>query len=180
MPLPDGRQRRRCKAEGPPGPFSISGDQHGEDEEEAPDAGQAQGLLVAAKSIRTPKNREKILELVAAGNSLVAIGKMKGLPALRSIMQWKRDDEQFAKDYQAAWQESADADHERLHAITSEVPPRVEGKMDGGFVQWQRLRADTIKWTMSKKAPKKYGDQLNVEHGGNVTVQFTPGDASVL
>lgn len=43
-----------------------------------------------------------------------------------------------------------------------------------------RLQIDSRKWLLSKLVPKRYGDKLDVEHSGGVTVTFTPGDASVL
>jgi hypothetical protein len=43
-----------------------------------------------------------------------------------------------------------------------------------------RLRVDTRKWLLSKIMPKVYGDKLDIEHGGNVTLNLTPQDVSVL
>ena len=31
-----------------------------------------------------------------------------------------------------------------------------------------RLKIDTLKWKLSKLAPKKYGDRLDLNHGGQV------------
>jgi len=39
-------------------------------------------------------------------------------------------------------------------------------------VQRDRLRVDSRKWLMSKLAPKKYGDKLDVEHSGEVVHQI--------
>jgi hypothetical protein len=33
-----------------------------------------------------------------------------------------------------------------------------------------RLRVDTRKWLLSKLVPKKYGDRVDVEHGGTINV----------
>lgn len=44
----------------------------------------------------------------------------------------------------------------------------------------KRIRIDTRKWLLSKLVPKQYGEKLDVAHSGEVTVNFTPGDASVL
>lgn len=44
----------------------------------------------------------------------------------------------------------------------------------------KRVRIDTRKWLLSKLAPKQYGDKLDVAHSGELTVNFTPGDAAVL
>jgi len=37
------------------------------------------------------------------------------------------------------------------------------GAIDGAAVQWQRMRVDSRKWLLSKLAPKKYGDKIEVE-----------------
>lgn len=37
-----------------------------------------------------------------------------------------------------------------------------DGKVDSAAVQKQRLQVDTRKWLLSKLAPKKYGDRLEV------------------
>jgi hypothetical protein len=37
-----------------------------------------------------------------------------------------------------------------------------EGKLDGVSVAHARLRVDTRKWLLSKLAPKKYGDKLEL------------------
>jgi hypothetical protein len=43
-----------------------------------------------------------------------------------------------------------------------EMIPTGEGKVDNAMVQKQRLRVDTRKWLLSKLAPKKYGDKLEL------------------
>lgn len=35
-------------------------------------------------------------------------------------------------------------------------------------VNRSRLRVDTLKWLMSKLHPKKYGDKVELEHGGKI------------
>jgi hypothetical protein len=35
-----------------------------------------------------------------------------------------------------------------------------------------RLKFDARKWTASKLAPKKYGDKLDIDHGGGITVEL--------
>lgn len=45
-------------------------------------------------------------------------------------------------------------------------------------VQRDRLRVDTLKWTASKLAPRLYGEKLQQEHSGGVTVklEYVEGD----
>jgi hypothetical protein len=43
--------------------------------------------------------------------------------------------------------------------------------LNGEHIQRSRLRIDARKWMASKLAPKKYGDKLELEHGGEVGVK---------
>jgi hypothetical protein len=45
--------------------------------------------------------------------------------------------------------------------------------MNNEFVQRSRLRVDARKWLMSKLAPKKYGDKLDVTSDGNSIAPVT-------
>jgi len=48
-------------------------------------------------------------------------------------------------------------------AIADEQPSLLpNGAIDSAAVQKQRLQVDTRKWLLSKMAPKKYGDRLEV------------------
>jgi hypothetical protein len=51
-------------------------------------------------------------------------------------------------------------------------PERTERGVDSGWVQWQRMRVDALKWALSKKAPRKYGERLDLKHSGNVGLQI--------
>lgn len=44
----------------------------------------------------------------------------------------------------------------------------------------KRIRVDTRKWLLSKLAPKKYGEKLDLEHSGSVGLKVTRADESVL
>ena len=43
-------------------------------------------------------------------------------------------------------------------------------QLNGEHVQRTRLRLDTRKWIAARLAPKKYGDKVDVEHSGGLTV----------
>lgn len=43
-----------------------------------------------------------------------------------------------------------------------------------------RLQLDTRKWLLSKLVPKKFGDKVDVNHGGNLVVAFDKDDKGVL
>ena len=43
-------------------------------------------------------------------------------------------------------------------------------------VQRSKLRVDTRKWLMSKLAPKKYGEKVDLEHSGEVAIKRVVSD----
>jgi hypothetical protein len=49
-----------------------------------------------------------------------------------------------------------------MNITDEELEPLEGGKIDNAMVQKQRLRVDTRKWLLSKMAPKKYGDKLEL------------------
>jgi hypothetical protein len=51
---------------------------------------------------------------------------------------------------------------ELLEIADSEVPETGDGKKDWQAIQKHKLQVDTRKWLLSKLAPKKYGDKLEV------------------
>ena len=55
-----------------------------------------------------------------------------------------------------------------------------ECELSSDAVAKARVQIDSRKWLLSKLLPKRYGEKLDVAHSGEVTVNFTPGDASVL
>lgn len=63
-------------------------------------------------------------------------------------------DEEFRNHYTRAKEESGDADQDKLDEIAEKV---LTGEIDP---QAARVAADIIKWSASKKKPKKYGDRI--------------------
>jgi hypothetical protein len=44
-------------------------------------------------------------------------------------------------------------------------------QLNGEHLQRSRLRVDTRKWIASKLKPKKYGDKVEHEHSGKLTLE---------
>jgi hypothetical protein len=90
-------------------------------------------------------------------------------------LRWKDASPEFAEQYARARTIGYELEFEDLDDIASEVPPTTAaGATDTGFVAWQRVRIDTKKWSLSKKLPKKYGDKLDLNHGGGINMSITP------
>jgi len=113
----------------------------------------------------------QVLESIRRGDSLRAACREAGIGA-STFLDWVGDDKELAEQYTRARETGADAEFERLLEMADAEPERTERGVDSGWVQWQRMRVDTMKWALSKKAPRKYGERLDLKHSGNVGLQI--------
>ena len=113
----------------------------------------------------------QVLESIRRGDSLRAACREAGIGA-STFLDWVGDDKELAEQYVRARETGADAEFERLLEMADAEPERTERGVDSGWVQWQRMRVDTMKWALSKKAPRKYGERLDLKHSGNVGLQI--------
>ena len=89
------------------------------------------------------------------------------MPCLTAVYSWLRKNDQFAQNYARAKDDLADTMASRIQAIIEETPDRdMSGKVDSGWVNYQRLKVDTLKWQAGKLKPKVYGDKIDLNHGG--------------
>lgn len=137
----------------------------------------------------TPELADLICERLAAGESMRSVSRDESMPCMSTLFKWLREKEDFSQQYAKAKEESADALVEDMLDIADNQveqplivdgqPVKVDGKTvmikDGPSVQHARLRVDTRKWAASKLKPKKYGDKLDLNHGGNLSVSFNMG-----
>lgn len=117
----------------------------------------------------SPAVADEICARLAGGESLIAICRDEHLPAERTVRGWVVDDyEGFAPKYARARdiglermaEETVEiADDSGLDVVMTEDGPRADGEV----VQRAKLRVDTRKWLLSKLAPKRYGDRLQVD-----------------
>jgi hypothetical protein len=124
----------------------------------------------------TPEMGTRICEEIASGRSLRTICADEGMPDKATVFRWLAADEKFRDQYARAREAQADAMLEEILDIaddgTSDTYKDDEGNVrtDQEVIARSRLRVDTRKWAMSKMAPKKYGDKLDLSHSGNVTL----------
>ena len=98
--------------------------------------------------------------------------------------EWVATDPQLAVKYTRARETLVERMAQELADIADEPPPLgPDGKVDNGWVQKHRLQVDTRKWLLSKLAPRKYGERLEVAGDASaplqaaVTVSFVkPGE----
>jgi hypothetical protein len=115
----------------------------------------------------TPKaeKEKKITEVLAGmrnGLSLRQSSENANVKA-QTFLSWVDQDKELSEQYARARSDMIDKIADDIIKIADEeMIPTGEGKVDNAMVQKQRLRVDTRKWLLSKLAPKKYGDKLEL------------------
>jgi hypothetical protein len=113
----------------------------------------------------------KICIRIAGDESLESICRDPDMPASSTVRQWKAKYPEFAANYARAREEQGHTAADTLSdlrkkVLAGEVPPDVA-----------RVAADMIKWESARRAPKNFGDKIDLTHsgpdGGPVKQQLT-------
>lgn len=87
------------------------------------------------------------------------------MPSWSAVYQWINADSDFASRITRARELGYDAIAEEALEIIDEPPERdpIFGKVDTGYVQWQKNRVHQRMQLLAKWSPKKYGDKLEID-----------------
>jgi hypothetical protein len=123
----------------------------------------------------TPEIAKRICDRLAMDESLLAICRDEDMPSAVTVYNWRRNHPEFFSAYACAREDaahtSADSVKEvRERVLAGEIAPDVA-----------RVVIDSIKWETARRAPKDFGDKVDVNHGGNVglTLNILQDDASL-
>jgi hypothetical protein len=140
-----------------------------------------------APEVFTQEMADRICEHISTTtNSLRTICNMDGMPSVRTVLRWLREDKEgFCAQYARAKEEQADFMTEEMIEIADDgtndlmtvekgdTSYEVENKE---VTNRSKLRVETRKWIASKLKPKKYGDKTGVEltgkDGGPIETKF--------
>lgn len=118
----------------------------------------------------TKELADKICEKIAEGKSMRSVCRNNDeMPALSTVFLWFREHPEFSEQYARACEERTEAHHEILLDLGDEaidLAQEVNEKASSAVVQAVKLKADNLKWVMSKMKPKKYGDKVDVTTAG--------------
>jgi hypothetical protein len=145
---------------------------------------------------RAPKPDRKdtipeIIDWIASGNSLRSICQREGFPPLSTFLRWVSQDEELEKRYAAAMQMRADIHHEEMFDIAADASKDFVDLVDDetgecrkvanpNAIRRAQLEIDVRKWSLSRMNPKKYGDKVDLNHGGKVkVVQLDADDENI-
>lgn len=122
-------------------------------------------------TIYSDKMASNICEEIAMGTSLRKISAMESMPSVQTMLSWLRDNQDFLSQYERAKEEMHILMSEDIQEIADcKADDYIDGKLNPENVQRARLRIDSRKWLLSKLLPKKYGDKIQTEHSGSVSV----------
>lgn len=125
-----------------------------------------------APSLYTQSIADKICEATAVSSkSLKTICQGLKLKPM-TVLQWLRNNEDFSKMYARAKEEQADLLAEEIISISEHTKEDHTPFTGGNVVRRDQLRIDARKWVAAKLKPRKYGDKLDVEHSGNLAIQW--------
>lgn len=101
----------------------------------------------------TPELADAICNRIADGRSLRSVCQDDDMPSRESVRRWLKEREDFRALYAEAHHERVDAMFEDMLAIA-----------DDRTIDWQerKVMIAARQWAMSKVAPKKYGDRVEV------------------
>jgi len=129
---------------------------------------------------------DAILSRIASGESMNKICSEPEMPTRKSFYEWVANDDALRDRYAYAMSVRADFLFDELIDIADTPREGVKTKIDdtgkteetrGDMIEHRRLQVDARKWYLSKLAPKKYGDKVNLEHtgadGGAVKVEVS-------
>ncbi len=119
-------------------------------------------------SILNDELAEAICTRMAEGESLRAICRSEGMPALGSVFRWIAVNEVFREQYEAAMAQRTESMFEEILEIADEtsldtISTENGDKPNAEWISRSRLRVDARKWMLSKMLPKKYGDRQAID-----------------
>ena len=122
-------------------------------------------------SIFSQEIADIICERIAEGESLRKICDADDMPNKATVFRWLAADAQFSDQYARARDSQADTLFDEVLAIADQYDSAAE-KIEVDHINRARLRIDARKWMAGKLRPKKYGEKLELEHGGEMAVVF--------
>lgn len=122
----------------------------------------------------TQEQADAICVKLASGQSLRSICAEDDQPDQTTVYRWLRDNEAFRQQYARAREDQAETLFDQMVTIADtplmglKTVTKVTGveMTEGDMIEHRRLQVETRKWVLGKMAPKKYGDRIDLNHGG--------------
>jgi hypothetical protein len=120
----------------------------------------ASKMKAGRPSVFSPAIEDEICARIIAGESLRSICQDDHMPGQSTVFEWLENSAyaDFRSRYAQARARAAEAFEDEIIDVA-----RTATAEDAAA---KRLHVDTLKWVMSKRAPKVYGDKITQEHTG--------------
>lgn len=123
---------------------------------------------------------ERICSEIASGKSLNKIVKEDWCVDYTTVCKWLRTHDEFAQMYACAREDQGQYNGDLINDIAAETPNVVEGKVDSGWVAWQRNRIDAAKFVAAKLKPRVYGDRTHATIEARVKISKPKTDEELM
>jgi hypothetical protein len=112
----------------------------------------------------------EICRRMSAGKSLRAVCRDADMPCMATVLNWLRAYPDFVSQYARArevlhehWaQEIIEISDTPLIGVKTKTTDDGVETVEGDMIEHRRLQVDARKWLLSKLAPRKYGDKIEV------------------
>lgn len=121
----------------------------------------------------TQEIADEICFRLSKGEPLAVICRDERMPAVRTVSDWKKAHEPFSAAIACARDEGFDEIATDTMAISDDV------KADAAEVAKARLRIETRLKLLAKWDPKRYGDKLDLNHSGEITLPAEARQAEI-
>lgn len=107
-----------------------------------------------------------ICDEVANGENIISILKEHSYPSWSTFRRWKNENEELRTLYVNSQQDKGIALENEIDDIMSSLKA---GDMEASV---GNVLIQTLKWKMAKFYPKVFGDKVDVEQSGSVTINW--------
>lgn len=122
-----------------------------------------------------PTVLDRVLDRLSDGETIVAACRAEKV-SRQTFYSRVAADTDFARRAERAKAAGIDVlAHTALTVAADGSKDRVEGVVDHEHINRSRLYVETLKWFLSKLAPKVYGDKLGLDHSGGLALQVLTG-----
>ena len=116
-----------------------------------------------------------VLLRIESGESIRDVLMDKNMPSSRTFFKWLALDSEKVKQYETSMSYRDDKLFDEIIEIAYNVEEGTTTKetergveiTTGDMLGHRRLKIDALKWYLSKRKPKKYGDKLDVTSDGD-------------
>ncbi len=140
---------------------------------------------MARPSQFTQEIADEICDRISKGEPLAAICRDEHMPSDRTVRNWQKSNEAFSSAIAGARETGFDVIAAECLDIADETGRDTiygkegEERPNTEWISRSKLRIETRLKLLAKWDPKRYGDKLDLNHSGGISINITPDDAEL-